>query len=88
MKDIYLIYNDPKVLRRLGGPYAITGSPFLHFIDSTTRSGKKEAWKIKNQFSAKLDPFIVVYENDKAIKAFYSETGEDVVDSLIKYLNE
>jgi hypothetical protein len=86
--DIYVVYNDDKVLKRLGGTYTIKGSPYFHFIDDRTRRGKKDAWRIKGGLSARLSPFVAIYENDKPIKAFYSETGEDVIESLIKFLNE
>lgn len=86
--DVYVVYNDEAVLRRIGGTYAIKVSPFFHFIDDSSLIGRKEAWKLKGQFAARLTPFIAVYEGEKPIKAFYSETGEDVIESLIKYLNE
>ena len=85
--DVYVVYNDDAVLRRIGGTYTLKVSPFFHFIDDRTREGKKDSWKVKGGFGAKLTPFAVVYEGEKPLKAFYSETGEDVIDSLIKYLN-
>lgn len=86
--DVYVVYNDDAVLTRIGGAYTLKTSPFFHFMDDRTHSGKKDAWKIKGSFGAKLTPFVVVFEGEKPLKAFYSETGEDVIGSLIKYLNE
>ena len=83
--DIYIVYNNNETLKRLGDIQGI--SPFFHFIDDRTHKGKKDSWKIKGSFGAKLTPFIVIYEGEKPIKAFYSETGEDVVELLKKYLN-
>ena len=37
-------------------------------------------------YGVKLDPFAVILDDEKPIKAFYTE-AEDVIDSLIKYLN-
>lgn len=84
--DVYLVYNDDKDLKKLGDAN-IKVSPFFHFIDDRTRRGRKDSWKIKGGFGAKLTPFAVIYEGEKPIKAFYSETGNDIVESLIKYLN-
>lgn len=86
--DVHVIYNDDNVLTRIGGAYTFKASPFFHFIDDRTHVGKKDSWKIKGAFGAKLTPFVVVYEGEKPLKAFYSETGEDVIQSLINYLNE
>lgn len=83
--DVYLVYNNDSQIRRLEDTFKV--SPFFHFIDDRTRQGKKNSWKIKGGFGAKLTPFAVIYEDEKPIKAFYSETGEDVIKSLIDYLN-
>ncbi len=83
--DVYIVYDDDQVIRKLGDTLKV--SPFFHFIDDRTRRGKKDSWKIKGHFGAKLTPFAVIYEGEKPIKAFYSE-AEDVMESLIKYLNE
>lgn len=84
--DVYLVYNDDKDLKKLGDAN-IKASPFFHFIDDRTRRGRKDSWKIKGGFGAKLTPFAVIYEGEKPIKAFYSEADENIVESLIKYLN-
>lgn len=83
--DVYIVYNNDEVLKKLGDTLKV--SPFFHFVDDRTRKGKKDSWKIKGSFGAKLTPFAVVYEGEKPLKAFYSETGENVIDSLIDYLN-
>lgn len=85
--EVYIVYNDDQTLKELGDTSDLKVSPFFHFIDDRTRRGRKDAWKIKGGFGAKLSPFAVIYEGDKPIKAFYSE-AEDVIKSLIKYLNE
>lgn len=85
--EVYIIYNDDQTLKELGDTSDLKVSPFFHFIDDRTRKGRKDAWKIKGGFGAKLTPFAVVYEGEKPIKAFYSE-AENVIESLIKYLNE
>ena len=85
MTDIIVVYNDKSQLDRIGDTSRY--APIFRFIDSLSKKGKKEAWKIKTYYGAKLDPFAVILDNTKPVKAFYSE-AEDVIDSLIKYLND
>ena len=84
MTDIIVIYRDKSQLDRIGDTSKYT--PIFHFVDSLAKKSKKEAWRIKSYYGAKLDPFAVILDNEKPIKAFYTES-EDVIDSLIKYLN-
>ena len=35
-----------------------------------------------------MNPFVVIYDGERPMRAFYSETVEDVIESLITYLNE
>ena len=48
---------------------------------------RKKGFKIKGAFSARLDPFMGVYENDAPIKGFYSEVSECTLSNLIKFLD-
>ena len=84
MIDIIVVYSDKSQLDRIGDTSKYT--PIFHFVDSLARKSKKEAWRIKSYYGAKLDPFAVILDDEKPIKAFYTE-AEDVIDSLIKYLN-
>ena len=84
MTDIIVVYNDKSQLDRIGDTSKYT--PIFHFVDSLAKKGKKEAWRIKSYYGAKLDPFAVIVDDEKPIKAFYTE-AEDVINSLIKYLN-
>lgn len=85
--DVYIVYDKDDVVRKVGGTYTIKVSPFFHFIDSRTLNGKKEAFQLKGSWGARMDPFAICMEGEKAVKAFYSETGEDVIESLITFLN-
>lgn len=81
--SIYITYNTSTQYDRiLNLPYKN-----IHAINSCTLKGKKEAWKLKSHWAAKEDPFILVTEKDKPIKVFYSETGRDIINDLIEYLN-
>lgn len=86
--DVYIVYNDDSQLRKIGGTYTLKVSPFFHFIDDRTMKGKKDSYKLKGSWGARMTPFVLCTERDTPVKAFYSETGEDVIESLIKYLNE
>lgn len=81
--DVYIVHNSDI---NINGETNL--SPFFHFIDERTRHGKSEGYKLKHQFGAKLSPFVICYDKEKPIKGFWSESGEDVIKSLINYLNE
>lgn len=85
--DVYIVYNNDNVIKRVGGTYTVKVSPIFHFIDSRTLNGRKEAFQLKGSWGARMDPFVICMNGEKAIKAFYSETGEDVIESLITFLN-
>lgn len=85
--DVYIVYDNDSVIKRVGGTYTLKVSPFFHFIDDRTREGRKESFKLKGSWGARLTPFVLCTEGEKAVKAFYSETGEDVIESLITFLN-
>ena len=84
--DVTIVYNNKDQISNLGDTLKV--SPFFTFIDESSRKGRKEAYALKSHWGARLTPFVVCYNKDNAIKVFYSETGEDVIKSLIDYLNE
>lgn len=83
--DIFIVCSDKEQLKKVEDTTNVTST--FHFIDSLSKKGKKEAWALKNYWGAKLDPFAIVMNRDKPVKAFYSES-ENVIDNLITYLNE
>ena len=54
--------------------------------DSKFLKERKKGYKIKGSFSARLNPFIGVYDNDKPVNGFYSEANECTIDNITKYL--
>lgn len=59
----------------------------ITLIDSETKKGKKTAFSLKSHWGARLEPFaIVLTDDEKAIKAFYSEADKNVIDSLNNFL--
>lgn len=84
--DVYLVYNDDRQIQQIGGTWEV--SPFFHFIDDRTLEGRKDAFKLKSAWSSRMTPFALCMNREKVVKAFYSETGNDVIKELINYLNE
>ena len=47
---------------------------FVEFIDARTKNGKSSAYKVKSEFGARMNPFVVVYnDEDKLESVFWSE---------------
>ena len=78
---IKLVFNDS--IDKIGD---WKQSPIFHLIDMNTVKGRKEGFKLKSHWGAKLNPFAIVYQDDIPVKAFYSESGKDVLDELLNYL--
>ena len=76
---ITVVYNDPKQIE------SIRDMDNCQFIDILTKKGKKEGWAVKSHWGAKLDPFILIEDNGKVTKAFYSEAG-DAISEFLNYI--
>lgn len=81
--EIDIVHNDSN-FKLPDFPYPI----YVNVYDIGTKEGKKKGWAIKNEWGARKDPFIVCYKDGIVIKAFYSEADNNIVKSLIEYLNE
>ena len=84
MIDVYFVYSNTKDKECIMD--SACSNFFIHFIDAGSYKGKKEAFKLKGSYGAKLDPFAIVLDNGKPIKAFYTENGNSVIKDLEKYL--
>ena len=83
--NVSIVYNDDSTLNRLGD-YA--KSPNFYLIDERYYKGKKEGFKLKGHWGARLSPFAICYDDqEKPLKAFYN-ADKDVVTSLIQYLTD
>lgn len=82
--DVIVIYNDDSQIKQLGD---MKISPNFVFIDDRINKNKRKAFMLKSHWAAKLTPFAICMDGETPIKVFYSE-AENVVESLIKYLNE
>lgn len=83
MIDIYIIGN--KSLKNTIENSNINSDAFFHFVDDSKE--KRRAYLLKNEWGAKLSPFIALYEDNVMKKGFYSEDDKDVINTLINYLN-
>lgn len=85
--EIIIVYDNEKdreFLNLMDYKFPI----FFQYINMNTVKGRKEGFKIKSHYAAKLNPFIVVLDDSKKpIKVFYSE-AENVISSLNKYISE
>lgn len=75
---VIVVYSNPKDKELIELVEFLTPF-FIEFIDIKTKNGKKEGHRIKSEFGARKDPFIVVYDNeDKFKQCFWSENGSAV----------
>lgn len=86
MIDIYIVHNNPIVEEEFKN-LAISSQPFVHFIDEGTLKGKSSSYKLKSEWGARKIPFACIYEDGKMKKGFYTEADNDIINSLINYLN-
>ena len=85
--DVFVVYNNEGQIKRIK-EVDIPNFPFFTFINENSNKGRKEAFALKGHWSARMTPFALCLNKETPVKAFYSETGEDVIKSLINYLND
>ena len=82
---VKVVYDNPKdkeliELVEFSTPF------FIEYIDEKTRNGKKEAYRIKSEFGARKNPFVVVYnDEDKFIKCYWSENNNSCQSFINDY---
>ena len=59
---------------------------YFTIFDERRRRGKKDAWALKNQYGAQLNPFIEIKINEKFYHMIYSEASESPISDLNKVL--
>lgn len=87
MTDIYIAFTDKEIPESIYKSNVAEGL-YFHFYDELTKTGKKDAYKLKSEWGAKKSPFALVCDKDTPIKAFYAESDNNVINSLINYINE
>lgn len=85
MIDIYIVHNNPEIDNIV---WSVPSSlePFIHLLDIGSQKDKSKAFKFKQHWGARKTPFCLVEKDGNVEKAFYTETGEDAIEQLIKYL--
>lgn len=56
--------------------------PELEYFNEDNFKERKRAFSIKNIGCTKLSPFLVVYNNDKVIKAFWQEDNTFTIENI------
>lgn len=85
MLDIYIVHDNPNVEDIIWNtPMEV--EPFFHLLDTGSKKDKSKAFKLKQEWGARKDPFCLITSDNNPVKAFYTETGEDAISQLIKYL--
>ena len=83
---VKIVYDNPKdkelvELIKFNTPF------FIEYIDVKTKSGLKEGWKIKNEYGAKEDPFVLILDDeDNFMGCFWSE-NQNACQSFVNSLN-
>lgn len=60
----------------------------IESYDEDYSKDRKKAFKIKGACSARMTPFVSIYNKRELIKAFYSEAKECTFDNIKNYLDE
>jgi hypothetical protein len=82
--DVYVTYSNPKDLKDLLAFEGIN----INTYNINSHISRKDALSLKSYWGAKLDPFAIAFNGDKAIKAFYSEADKNVINSLNNFLKD
>lgn len=89
MIKISIVYDSPEQLK-LFKDKILSFNPLVEYFDMNTRNGRKEGFRLKGEWGAITNPFCIIYDGDKATKAFYSENDweDNAIVQLINYLKE
>lgn len=75
--------KDKKTLMQMN----VKNNPYLTIFDERIRCQKKLAYNLKNQYAAKLNPFIEIFK-DGELTVIYKEACEDPIKELINICNQ
>ena len=68
--------------------YNIESDAYFDVFDERYKKGKKDAWALKNQYGAQLNPFIEIKVNGKFYQMIYSEAVSEPIKELEKALKK
>ena len=83
--EIKIVYDNKKDKEFLN----LTYSEIPYFVEYINcNEAPKEAYKIKSHWGAIKNPFVVITDENKIVKVFYSDAkGSNAIQQLINYLN-
>ena len=85
MIDIYIVHDTSNIEDIIWAiPTEI--EPFIHFLDINSKKDRSKAFKFKQTWGARKNPFCLMEKDGKPMKAFYTETGDDAIKQLINFL--
>ena len=61
---------------------------FIEYIDANTVNGLKESYRIKNEFGARKNPFIVIYDDEDNFKKCFWSENRNACQEFINYLKD
>lgn len=87
MIKIFIVYDSPEQLQVFKNK-SLPFNPLVEYYNMNTRNGRKEGFKLKREWGARANPFCIIYDEDKAVKAFYSENDweDNAIIQLLNYL--
>lgn len=90
MIKIFIVYDNIEQLDLFKHSTFKNLTPLVEYINMNTKDGRKNGFKLKGEWGAKTNPFCIIFDGDKAIKAFYSENDweDNAIVQLINYLKE
>lgn len=90
MIKIFIVYDNTEQLTLFKQSTFSKINPLVEYINMNTKEGRKNGFKLKGEWGARANPFCIIFERDKAIKAFYSENDweDNAIIQLINYLKE
>lgn len=83
METVKIVYDNKKdkeliELSKFSTPF------FIELVNAN--KDKRKAFEIKNPYAARLNPFILLLDNeDKFLKCYYSETGNAIQQFINEY---
>lgn len=85
MIDIYIVH-DTSNIEDIIWTIPTEIEPFIHFLDINSKKDRSKAFKFKQIWGARKNPFCLMEKDGKPMKAFYTETGDDAIKQLINFL--
>lgn len=79
---IYDNKKDRELLNLVDSKFPI----YIKYIDFNTVEGRKEAYRVKSHWGAIKNPFVVIQDEEKIIKVFYSEKN-NAIQQFVNFLN-